>query len=436
MHSPSVSQIEIPHHPEPIHATVSLPGSKSITNRALLTAALADGETVLENALFSEDTDRFSQSLEKLGFAVTSDASTCRFTVRGLGGKIPAAEADLFFGNAGTAARLLPCMVALGKGKYRMDGIARMRQRPMADLLDVLAAQGSAVDFEGQPGHFPCTIHANGIRGGHVSIRADKTSQQLSALLMTAPYFSQDTVVEIDGGLVSRPYVEMTLRLMKDFGIEVLWDGGKQIHVKAGQRYTARRYAVEPDASGASYFFAAAALTGGCIRVEGLGLDSAQGDIHFVRALEKMGCDIHEVDGGVEVTGPKRLRGIDIDMNGISDTVMSLAAIAPFADGPTTITNVTHIRHKETDRIVAVATELRRMGIQVEEFEDGLRIFPGTPHAAAIETYDDHRMAMSFAVTGLRVPGLIIRDPGCTAKTFPDFFDRFFRALGNEAVPA
>ncbi|PTY06038.1 3-phosphoshikimate 1-carboxyvinyltransferase [Verrucomicrobia bacterium LW23] len=436
MSSHALSQIEIPHLSEPLDATVTLPGSKSITNRALLTAALAEGETILENALFSEDTDRFSQSLVRLGFTVASDAAACRFSIQGQGGRVPATEADLFFGNAGTAARLLPCMVALGRGTYRMDGIARMRQRPMADLLTALESQGASVAFEEQPGHFPCTLTARGMRGGHVSIRANKTSQQLSALLMTAPYFDTDTIVEIDGDLVSRPYVDMTLRLMKDFGIEVPWDGGSRFFVKAGQRYTARRYPVEPDASGASYFFAAAALTGGRIRVAGLGLDSAQGDIDFVKALEQMGCSVNEVAGGMEVLGPKQLKGITIDMNGISDTVMSLAAIAPFADGPTTITNVAHIRNKETDRIVAVATELRRMGIEVEEFEDGLRIFPGTPHTASIETYDDHRMAMSFAVTGLRVPGLIIRDPGCTAKTFPDFFDRFFRAMGREGIAA
>jgi 3-phosphoshikimate 1-carboxyvinyltransferase len=319
--------------------------------------------------------------------------------------------------------------VALGKGEYRLDGVPRMRERPMGDLLNVLQASGVTVNFEGNPGFTPYTIYGGQFSGGHFRLKANQTSQQLSALLMVAPYAQQDTIIEVEGTLVSQSYVKMTCKLMADFGVQVDEISENQFQIKAGQRYQPRHYTIEPDASNASYFFAAAAVTGGRVRVKYLTKQSCQGDILWLNVLEQMGCQVREGDDYTEVTGPEQLQGIDIDMNDISDLVQTLGAIAPFASSPVTIRNVEHIRYKETDRIHAVVTELRRLGVQVEEFADRLKIEPGPITSAAIETYHDHRMAMAFAVTGLKVPGIVIKDPGCTAKTFPDYFTRFFKML-------
>ncbi len=421
--------IAIPALDRPVDATVEIPGSKSLTNRALLVAALAQGDSLLENALFSEDSEYFAKCVEQLGIPITLNPHQAQIQVAGRGGDIPAKQADLFVGLAGTAARFISALVALGNGEYRLDGVPRMRERPMGDLLTVLEAGGATINFEGNSGFMPYTVYGKGFAGGNFRLKANQTSQQLSALLMIAPYAQQDTNIEVEGTLVSQSYVKMTCRLMADFGVEVNQIGDNQFQIKAGQRYQARHYTVEPDASNASYFFAAAAVTGGRVRVKHLTKQSCQGDILWLNVLEQMGCQIKDSDEYTEVTGPKQLQGIDIDMNDISDLVQTLGAIAPFASSPITIRNVEHIRYKETDRIKAVVTELRRLGVKVEEFPDKLKIEPGPITPAAIETYHDHRMAMAFAVTGLKVPGIVIKDPGCTAKTFPDYFTRFFRML-------
>ena len=421
--------IAIPALNRPVDATVEIPGSKSLTNRALLVAALAQGDSILENALFSEDSEYFAKCLEQLSIPITLNPNLAQIQIAGRGGEIPAKEADLFVGLSGTTARFISALVALGNGEYRLDGVPRMRERPMGDMLTVLQTGGATVNFEGNSGFMPYTLYSRQFAGGNFSLKANQTSQQLSALLMIAPYAQQDTIFEVEGTLVSQSYIKMTCRLMADFGVEVIQIGDNQFQIKAGQRYQARHYTVEPDASNASYFFAAAAVTGGRVRVKHLTKQSCQGDILWLDVLEQMGCQIKDSDDYTEVTGPKQLQGIDIDMNDISDLVQTLGAIAPFASSPITIRNVEHIRYKETDRIKAVVTELRRLGVEVEEFADRLKIQPGPITPAAIETYHDHRMAMAFAVTGLKVPGIVIKDPGCTAKTFPDYFTRFFQML-------
>jgi len=407
----------------PVDAAAAVPGSKSITNRALLLAALADGPSRLENALFSDDTRYMAAALSRLGIPVRGDESNTTYVVEGTGGRIPANQADLFIGNSGTAARFLTAYLALGHGHYRLDGVPRMRQRPIEDLLAALRQLGVDARSEHDDGCPPVIVRANGLTGGKATLRADVSSQYLTALLLIAPLSREGVEITLTGELVSEPYVEITLRMMEQWGAGL--QKPKSFRIPGGQAYRAQTYHVEPDASSASYFFAAAAVTAGRVRVPGLGRNALQGDIAFVDVLAQMGCAVEKADDYIEVRGPERLRGVDVDMNGISDMVMTLAAIAPFADGPTTIRNVAHIRHKETDRIQALATELRRIGAIVEEREDGLLIYPPTHiQPAVIETYDDHRMAMSFAITGLRAPGIAIRDPECVGKTFPDFFDR------------
>ncbi|AFY36053.1 3-phosphoshikimate 1-carboxyvinyltransferase [Calothrix sp. PCC 7507] len=423
--------LAIPTPNRPVDATVEIPGSKSLTNRALLVAALAQGDSILENALFSDDSEYFAKCLEDLGIPIALNSQLAQVQVSGKGGEIPNKQADLFVGLAGTAARFISALVALGNGEYRLDGVPRMRERPMGDLLNVLQAGGVNINFEGNPGFMPYTIYGQGFAGGHVRLPANQTSQQLSALLMIAPYAQQDTIIEVEGTMVSQSYVKMTCRLMADFGVEVTQTNENLFEIKAGQRYQARQYTIEPDASNASYFFAAAAITGGRVRVQHLTKQSSQGDILWLNVLEQMGCQIYEGDDYTEVRGPEQLQGIDIDMNDMSDLVQTLGAIAPFATSPVTIRNVEHIRYKETERIRAVVTELQRLGVKVEEFADGLRIEPSAITPTAIETYHDHRMAMAFAVTGLKAPGIVIKDPGCTAKTFPDYFTRFFQMLEN-----
>jgi 3-phosphoshikimate 1-carboxyvinyltransferase len=417
----------------PVNGMVAIPGSKSITNRALLLAALAEGPSRVTGALFSDDTRYMAAALQALGITVRADEPGEVYEVEGKGGRILAKEADLFVGNAGTAARFLTAFLTLGHGRYRLDGIPRMRQRPMGDLLDALRQLGVDVRAEHGDDCLPIIVRGHGLAGGKATLRAGLSSQFLSALLMVAPLSRDGVEIALQGELASQPYVEMTMRMMEQWGARATHEEFRRFHVPGGQRYRAQTYRVEPDASGASYFFAAAAVTGGRVRVEGIGYPGAlQGDLDFVKALGQMGCLLSTCRDYTEVRGPERLRGIDVDMNAISDTVMTLAAIAPFADGPTTIRNVAHIRHKETDRLAALATELRRLGVTVEEREDGLTIHPAAAlRPAVIETYDDHRMAMSFAITGLRAPGIALRDPECVNKTFPDFFERLAKLCGQ-----
>jgi 3-phosphoshikimate 1-carboxyvinyltransferase len=412
----------------PVDATVVVPGSKSITNRALLVAALAEGDSELVGALHSDDTRYMAAALNDLGIRVEADEPGNRFIVTGGDGTFPARHAGLFVGNAGTAMRFLTAALPLGHGDFRIDGVPRMRKRPIGPLLRALNELGANALSEEGTGCPPVRVVASGLPGGVTRMAGEQSSQFFSALLLAAPYARDGVEIEVTGDLVSKPYMPMTAKVMQDFGVETELDtvGWKHFSVRPGQRYAGRHYAIEPDASNASYFFAAAAVTGGRVLVEGLGAGSTQGDLNFVRALEAMGATVTMAEDSTEVVGPPggALRGVDLDLNAISDTAQTLAAIAPFASGSTTIRGIHHARLKETDRIAAMATELRRLGQGVEEFEDGLTVHPAPVRPAAIETYDDHRMAMSFAIAGLRAPGITILEPSCVEKTFPDYFDR------------
>lgn len=410
----------------PVVGTIQPPGSKSITNRALVCAAIAEGPSVLEGALVSEDTHVMLESLARLGIEVQSEQNGTVLKVAGCGGKIPAASADLFVANSGTTIRFLTAMVALGHGKYRLDGIARMRQRPIADLLQTMNDLGVEVVSELGTGAPPVVVHAKGLRGGTAKISGEISSQFLSGLLMAAPLAQQDVCLQVIGELVSKPYVTMTLKVMQAFGAESQSRDFQEFRIPGRQVYKGCHYQIEPDASAASYFWGAAAVSGGKVTVKGLQPDALQGDVAFVNCLKQMGCEVTSSAEGITVVG-KPLRGIDIDMNAISDTVQTLAVVALFADGPTTMRGVGHIRHKETDRIGDLARELRKLGAQVDEWEDGLRVHPAPLHGATLETYNDHRMAMSFSLAGLRVPDVVILNPGCTAKTYPGYFDDLSR---------
>lgn len=407
----------------PPKATVRVPGSKSLTNRALIVAALADGPSTLSGALDSEDTRVMVQALQTLGIAVDHDLPAATIRVNGCGGRIPVREASLQLANSGTSLRFLTAMLATANGTFHLDGSPRMRERPVADLLTTLCNLGAVARSDLGTGCPPVTIVASGLLGGFSSVRGDVSSQFLSGLLMALPYAKEQTTVEVQGILVSQPYVTMTLEVMEAFGVQAGNHKFRRFDVYPGH-YRGRDYRIEPDASAASYFFALAAITGGTVTVEGLGESSLQGDIEFVDVLEFMGCTVERGPERTTVTG-RPLRAVDVDMNAISDTVMTLGVTALFAQGVTRIRNVGHIRHKETDRIAALAAELRKLGATVDEQPDGLSITPPSPRSyrpARIATYDDHRMAMSFALAGLMTPGVVIENPGCVAKTYPGFW--------------
>lgn len=421
----------------PVIGSVKVPGSKSITNRALLIAALAEGESTLTGALFSDDTRYMAAALNQLGIRVSSDPAAESFVVSGQGGHIPAAEASLFLGNSGTSVRFLAAAVALGHGHYVLDGVPRMRERPIAPMMTALRDLGVDVSSTEVDGYPPIEVKADGIPGESVTMAGDKSSQYFTGLLIAAPYARNGMTIRVDGELVSKPYIDITADVMAEFGVDAEIDEEyREFSVAAGQHYTGRMYDIEPDASNASYFFAAAAVTGGEVRIDGLGVDSLQGDLDFVYVLEEMGATVDVRDTQTIVRGPVggKLRGGEFDMTEISDTAQTLAAIAPFADGPVTIRGIAHNRLKETDRVRDVAIELRKLGQQVDEFDDGMTITPAPITPAEIETYDDHRMAMSFGVTGLRAPGVRILDPGCTAKTFPDYWDRLIALTGTNRL--
>jgi 3-phosphoshikimate 1-carboxyvinyltransferase len=412
----------------PIRASIRPPGSKSISNRALVCAALAEGDSLLTGALESDDTQVMITALRQLGIGVKHDPAARTVRVEGVNGRIPAPQALLYVGNSGTTIRFLTAMVALGHGVYRLAGKPRMAQRPIKDLLDALRQLGADATSEFGTDCPPVLVRADGLHGGPATVAGDVSSQFLSGLLMAAPYAREPVELRVQGELVSQPYVEMTLAVMEAFGVAVGRQPGR-FRIPGGQRYRGRQYDIEPDASAASYFFAAAAVTGGRVTVEGLSKSSLQGDVAFCDCLQKMGCTVDCRPDSITVTGGK-LQGIDVNMNALSDTVQTLAAAALFADGPTTIRGVAHIRYKETDRIRHLARELRKLGADVEEHDDGLQILPHPLHGAEIETYDDHRMAMSLALVGLRIPGVKILNPACTAKTYPNYFDDLERLRG------
>lgn len=407
-----------------VDAVVQLPGSKSYTNRSLLIAALADGHSHIAGALFSDDTKHMAESLRRLGIRTEANLAQATFDVWGEGGHIPADSADLFVGNAGTAARFLTALLALGHGTYRLDGDPRMRLRPIQPLLDGLEQLGVDAKSEAGTGCPPVVVWSNGLDGGEVTMPGDQSSQYFSALLMVGPATREGLTIHVEREMVSKPFIDLTAASMRAFSAVMSRDPGfTRLEVAGGQPYRAREYFVEPDASNASYFFAAAAITGGRVRVENLDRSSAQGDLEFLDALEGMGCAVDADDGYVEVRGPQQLRGVSVVATDYSDTALTLCALAPFAEGPTEIRGIEHTRLQESDRIAGAAAELRKLGQVVEEFPDGLRITPRPITGAVIDTYDDHRMAMAFAIAGLVAPDIAIRDPDCTAKTFPEFWD-------------
>ena len=416
-------EIEIQTLERPVDAEVQVPGSKSVTNRALLIAALADGPSTIRNPLFSDDSFWLMDSLVRLGFHLRADRDSSEVHIIGQKGIIPRRDIELFVGNAGTVARFLPPALALGEGPYRVDGVPRMRERPVEDLVEAMRELGAGVEYADEEGRFPLVVEGGGFQGGTIRVRGGKSSQFVSGLLMAAPHAEETVTLEIEGR-DDWPYVGITARVMREFGVEVgIGEGFRRLTVEPGP-YAARTYEVEPDASAASYFLAAAAVTGGRIRIPGLGDGSSQGDLRFAQVLGQMGCEVEITPNHVEVRGPEQLRGVDVDMGAFSDTMITLSAIAPFAESPTTIRNVGHTRHQETDRITAVATELKRLDVGVEETTNSLSITPGSVRPAAVHTYGDHRMAMAFAITGLVAPGIRIQNPGCVTKTFPDYFQQ------------
>ncbi len=416
----------------PLEAVVRVPGSKSLTNRALLVASLADGPSKLHNVLLADDTYHMIDCLRALEIDARLEEAPCTVTLRGCGGHIPAGEATLYCGNSGTTMRFCTALVALGMGRYTLEGTQRMYERPIGPLVDALRRLGGRIEHSLVEGYPPLVVHARGLDGGHAVFTSPPSSQLISGLLMAAPYARGDVLLEVHGRLVSGPYVAMTLAVMEAFGVQVVSrvdQAGAKYIVAASQRYRGRDYEIEPDASNASYFLAAPAVAGGKLTVKGLGTASVQGDVKFVDLLERMGCRVDRSPNSLAVQGPQagqRLRGIDVDLNDMPDTVQTLAVVALFARGPTRIRNVANLRLKETDRLAALGRELGRLGANVDVYQDGLTVHPPERiRPSPIDTYDDHRMAMSFALAGLVTEGIIIDDPGCVAKTFPDFFERW-----------
>ncbi|MCY3020601.1 MAG: 3-phosphoshikimate 1-carboxyvinyltransferase [Planctomycetota bacterium] len=421
---------ELPIQPlrRPINVDVAVPGSKSITNRYLVMGALADGEVVLSGALHSDDTVLMVSGLQALGFQVEPDweARVCR--IRGEGGRIPAHDAEIYAGAAGTVMRFVSALVSLGHGRFRLDGTPRMRERPIEDLLQGLRLMGVQARSEFGNGCPPVIVEANGLPGGHTRVDGSHSSQYISAMLLVAPYARSLMQIEVSGTLVSRPFVELTLKSMADFGVLTTTEGERTYEPTHGARYRAGSYYVEGDATAASYFLAAAAILGGRCCITNIMGDSAQGDAGLADVLWKMGCRVRKRvlggDRGIEVSRDPSvpLRPIAADLNDMPDVVLTLAAVCMFAQGTSTILNVGNLRLKESDRLEAVSTELRRLGAKVEVGDDYLEITPGPPKPATIETYDDHRMAMAMSLVGLGRPGVIIKNPACVSKTYPSFF--------------
>ncbi len=405
-----------------------------MTNRALVVAALAKGKSCIEAVGLSDDTLALAEALRTLGIKVAVEEEARRMRVAGCAGQVPDGPTDLYAGDSGTATRFLTALAAAGRGRYRIDGSQRMRERPIQDLLDALRSLGVRAGSEGGTGCPPVVVETSGLTGGEVTVRGAVSSQFLSGLLMAAPAARAPVTVETTGELVSKPYVDMTLAVMRDFGVEVEREGYARFEVPAPAPYRGRRYLVEPDASSASYFLAAAAITGGRVTVEGLAPDSAQGDAHFADVLREMGCRVEWTDAGLTLAGPPPgdLRGIRIDLNAMPDMVLTLAPMALLAKGRTVIENVANLRVKESDRLAALATELGRLGARVEEHPDGLTIYPPDQvQPAEVATYSDHRIAMGFAVVGLRVPGIRIAGAECASKTYPDFFNDIEALVGR-----
>lgn len=425
--------------------TVSVPGSKSITNRALLLATLAEGRSTLRGVLFSDDSRHFLKCVQNLGYVTTVDEQNKQITIDGLGGKIPREETELYVGSAGTAARFLTAYLGLSYGTYHMDASEQMRRRPMAPLLDSLRELGCEISYPagGTPGHFPFTLHGHGFQKDSILVNIDSSSQFLSALLISSCLCEREFTIQTEGSH-GMAYIEMTLKMMEQFGAHctpLFYCGGNAdnhscshcenstrpyaYRTMPGQRYQAKDYSVEPDVSAACYFYAMSPLLGIPVLVENVHWDSLQGDVAFLRILEKMGCQVKDTEKGLLTEPPKGgiFHGVTVDMSACSDQAITLAAIAPFADSPTTINGIGHIRFQESDRITAIVTQLRKMGIRCEDTESSITIYPGSPGASVVETYEDHRMAMGFSLIGLKSAGIVIDNPGCCKKTFENYFE-------------
>ncbi|QEQ96336.1 3-phosphoshikimate 1-carboxyvinyltransferase [Neptunomonas concharum] len=406
---------------------VRIPGSKSLSNRILLLAALAEGTTTITNLLDSDDVKHMLNALSKLGirYELSEDRTEC--VLQGAGQALGATVSELFLGNAGTAMRPLCAALCLGEGEYHLTGEPRMYERPIGDLVDALRELGADITYLGDENFPPLLIKANGLNGGEVSIKGNISSQFLTALLMSAPMASEDLVINVDGELVSKPYIDITLHTMALFGVNVINDNYERFTIKSGQTYRSPgEVMVEGDASSASYFLAAAAIAGGTVRVYGVGADSVQGDKRFAEVLEAMGASVMYGPTYIEVTRGSTLKAVDMDMNHIPDAAMTIATTALFAEGTTAIRNIYNWRVKETDRLSAMATELKKVGATVVEGDDFIEVTPPAQLThAAIDTYDDHRMAMCFSLVCLSDTPVTINDPGCTRKTFPEYFDLF-----------
>lgn len=429
--------------PMELQIAVSVPGSKSITNRALLLATLADGVSTLRGVLFSDDSRHFLKCIQDMGFQTTVDEENCIITVQGMKGQVPLKEASLYVGSAGTAARFLTAYLGVSEGIYHMDASEQMRKRPMAPLLESLKELGCEIICEGEEGHFPFTLNGHGFCKDKITINVDESSQFLSALLIASSLSHKDFVTSMEG-THGMAYIDMTVKMMEQFGVKttpLYYCGGNAdnhdctgcinsskpyaYQVKSGQSYQALDYQIEPDVSAACYFYAMSPLLGIPVMVNHVHFASLQGDVEFIRVLEKMGCTAKDTKDGILVLPPENgtYHGVTVDMSSFSDQAITLAALAPFADSPTTITGIGHIRHQESNRIAAIVTELKKMGIHCEETESSITVYPGSPKASVVETYDDHRMAMGFSLIGLRSPGIVIDNPGCCRKTFEEYFD-------------
>lgn len=405
-----------------------VPGSKSITNRALLIAAMANGTSHLKNALFSDDSRYFLSSLQSLGFAAEGKEETGEVTITGLGGRIPKKQAEIYVGSAGTAARFLTAMLGLSDGEYLIQASEQMKKRPMDALFSALIRLGAKIAYPEKEGFLPVRIGNDRITEAEVTIDIEKSSQFLSALLITAPLFPEGLTVHVEG-MHGMAYIEMTVTMMAQFGVFVERQEEHTFVVKKGQKYRAMEYQVEPDLSAACYFYAMAPLLGRKVQVKNVHTTSLQGDLAFLSVLKEMGAELTEEEDGIVMEGTGHFHGVHADLSACSDQTMTLAAIAPFADSETIISGIGHIRFQESNRLLAVKTELLRMGIACEETESGLKIMPGMPKAAELETYEDHRIAMGFSLTGLRADGIELKNPDCCAKTFAGYFKELERVL-------
>lgn len=404
--------------------SVEVPGSKSITNRALLLATLASGTSVLDGVLFSDDSRHFLNCIQELGFETNVEEEQKRITVTGLGGFAPKKEASLYVGSAGTAARFLSAYLGMGRGVYHLDASEQMRRRPMAPLLDCLRKLGCQVECEKEEGFFPFTLRSDGVKCTAISVDIGDSSQFLSALLISSCLAKEDFTIRVQGHH-GMSYIRMTEKMMDQFGVTAKREREDCYRIRKGQKYRARQYQVEPDVSAACYFYGMAPLLGAAVQVKHVHFDSLQGDVEFLKLLERMGCRVWEEPEGIWVSGnPKgSFRGIEADMSACSDQAITLAALAPFGDGPTVIRGIGHIRFQECNRLEAIGTELGKVGILCETGEDFIKIYPGKPKPGLIHTYEDHRMAMGFSLLGLRAEGIRIEDPLCCKKTFENYFE-------------